>query len=234
MKEGTESVVLGVDGCRHGWVCFSMSLQSRKTDVRVIRSFSEVMVYTPKPKSVAVDIPIGLPESGPRECDLTARKLLKKPRSNGVFPAPVRALLEARTFGAACRKSEQIQGKGVTKQTYALIPKIREVDDLITPAHQLWIREVHPEICFWAMNNRAAMTHKKSSRQGREERLTILRKLFPAIDARLLELQGKCKPDDVIDAAAAAWTALRLVNGEAKALSDPEYDRRGLWMEIVY
>ena len=50
---------------------------------------------------IAVDIPIGLPDSAePRAADIEARKLLGKRRSS-VFPTPHRAVLEAPTYAKA-------------------------------------------------------------------------------------------------------------------------------------
>ncbi len=41
--------------------------------------------------------------------------------------------------------------------------------------------------------------------------------------------------DDILDAAAAAWTASQAVIGRAKTLPEnPEFDSRGLKMEILY
>jgi predicted RNase H-like nuclease len=40
--------------------------------------------------------------------------------------------------------------------------------------------------------------------------------------------------DDLLDAAAAAWTALRLHRGEARQVCEPEHDGRGLAAGIWY
>lgn len=229
-----EAMVVGVDGCRQGWICFFVGVRSRKTRALFLRKIKDLLGSRPKPTVVAVDIPIGLVESGARSCDVAARRLLGKPRSSSVFPAPIRGVLPAASYEEACRLGRLKYGKALSKQADALRPKIREVDAVITPGKQKWVREVHPEVCFWAMNNKAAMKHKKSSPQGREERLALLRKYFPAIDSHLVEVRGKCQPHDVIDAAGAAWTAVRLVNREAKTVSDRELDRKGLRIEIVY
>ncbi|MGH9804738.1 MAG: DUF429 domain-containing protein [Candidatus Acidiferrales bacterium] len=233
-KGDEKAMVVGVDGCREGWVCFFVAMRSRKTSVRFLPTIKKLLGLVPNPKVIAVDIPIGLVEFEARSCDVAARRLLGKPRSSSVFPAPIRSVLSAASYEKACRIARLKHGKALSKQSDALRPKIREVDVVITQRKQGWVREVHPEVCFWAMNNKQPMKHKKSSTQGREERLAILRKYFSAIDSHLAELRGKCHSHDVIDAAAAAWTAVRLVNGEAKTVSDPELDRKGLRMEIVY
>lgn len=45
--------------------------------------------------AAVIDVPIGLPEAGPRTCDLEARRLLRAPRASSVFPAPLRSMLSA-------------------------------------------------------------------------------------------------------------------------------------------
>jgi predicted RNase H-like nuclease len=40
--------------------------------------------------------------------------------------------------------------------------------------------------------------------------------------------------DDLLDAAVAAWTALRISNGEARRVCDPEQDEKGLETTIWY
>jgi predicted RNase H-like nuclease len=40
--------------------------------------------------------------------------------------------------------------------------------------------------------------------------------------------------DDLLDAGAAAWTALRLHEGKALQVSDPERDEKGLSVTICY
>ena len=84
---------------------------------------------------VAVDIPIGLNEgyeAGGRFCDRQARKCLRG-RASSVFPAPVRPVLAASSREEACTLSRASapHGKAISKQTFAILPKIREVDELL-------------------------------------------------------------------------------------------------------
>lgn len=227
-------LVAGVDGCKGGWVCFTVDLNSSKTAICFFQTFSELLRQSPRPKVIAVDIPIGLPDFGPRECDKAARRLLRKPRSNSVFRAPIRPLLRARSYEKASALSRRIQRKGLSKQTYAIIGKVREVDRVMTPMKQRWIREVHPEVCFWALSDSSAMKHRKSRKDGQNERRALLLKQYPEVDRHLQEIRGRCKPDDLLDAAAAAWTAERIACGKHETVCPPERDRKGLQMEIVY
>ena len=229
MPEGHGSVV-GVDGCRAGWVCFAVDLQSRKTTVKVIAKIFELLIGQPRPRLVAIDIPIGLPIKGARACDIAARRLLGKPRSNSVFPSPVRATLTASTYEEACSASLKAQGKSLSRQAFEIIRKIREVDDLITPDLQTWIFEVHPEVSFWALNGKCPLKHAKHKREGREERLNLLLPHYPRIETHLAEVKRiEVGADDVLDAAVAAWTAECVAGGVVPR----QFDSRGLRMEIV-
>ena len=81
--------MLGLDGCKGGWVGALLSPGGAVSwhflaDLRAGLALGADVV--------AVDIPIGLPDAGPRRCDQLARARLG-PRGSSVFPAPVRAAL---------------------------------------------------------------------------------------------------------------------------------------------
>jgi len=80
------------------------------------------------------------------------------------------------------------------------------------------------------------MQFGKRSVRGRGERLKLLSKSFPDIPAHLNQLERRLAgPDDLLDAAAAAWTAVRIGQKQAVHLpEEPEYDGTGLRMEISY
>jgi len=164
--------VVGVDGCPARWLCFHVDLSSGKTTVKILASITELCAQSDQTRLIAIDIPIGLPAKGARACDIAARKLLGKPRSSSVFPAPVRASLPAKTYEEAGMLSLRAHGKSLSRQAFELIPKIREVDGLMTPELQASIFEVHPEVSFWALNGRRPLRYQKykKRRQGRTPR----------------------------------------------------------------
>lgn len=122
---------------------------------------------------VAIDIPIGLPDRGARSCDLEARQRLGTGQGSRVFPAPCRACLAAGTYAECCELSFAATGKKISKQAHAILPKIRDLDQVITPELQRRIREVHPEVSFRELNGRPLLHPKKTS-GGRQERMAIL------------------------------------------------------------
>ena len=114
------------------------------------------------------------------------------------------------------------------------MPKIREVDQHITPADQTRIAETHPELIFVLMNGEQPLAHAKKTPQGKAERRTLLEKAGFPIQALVLPPKSSgWAEDDLLDACACAWSAKRLANGTGLRLPEtPEYDARGLRMEI--
>jgi len=54
-----------------------------------------------------------------------------------------------------------------------IAPKIKQVDDAITPDCQRAF-EVHPEVCFWALNERCPMKYNKKTAEGAAERIAAV------------------------------------------------------------
>jgi predicted RNase H-like nuclease len=78
------------------------------------------------------------------------------------------------------------------------------------------------------------MMHNKKTKAGVNERLNLLRTVFPDIERHLLNRPPRVGRDDLLDAAAAAWTALRLHKGDALNICNPECDEKGLSVVIWY
>jgi len=154
-----------------------------------------------------------------------------------VFPAPDRRILRLSTYADASAFARLHSSKGLTKQAHAIFRKIEEVDSAMSPNLQSPVFEIHPEVCFREAARRN-LNHPKRRSLGFEERRSILLEVFAGVniptrsDAR--SWPGAA-PDDVLDAAIAAWTALRRTQGKSKQFPEsPDLDARGLRMEIVY
>lgn len=225
--------VAGVDGCRAGWVAFKFEVPSSTTSVEVVDLPAWLREHPPDLVCIGIDIPIGLMD-GSRVCDKAARKLLGQPRGTSVFAAPCRAALSAKTHPAASATNLRITGRGLSQQAWGIAPKIKQVDDAITRGRQRWAFEVHPEVCFWALNQHRPMAHNKKGQEGIAERLALLRRVFPEIETHLANRPRAVGVDDLLDAAAAAWTALRLHRNEAECVCPPEHDEKGLAATIYY
>jgi predicted RNase H-like nuclease len=226
----------GVDGCRGGWVVARIDGRSL-AEVRVVATFAEAALTTNAARLTLVDIPIGLPSAERRRdrlCDRIARENLG-PRASSVFPVPCREAVWAADYTSACEHNQSILGWRLSKQSWGICPKIREVDALLrlVPRLQKRIRETHPELCFRLLNGGRALDHPKRSRAGLEARRALLVNRIPNLEASLRRIRG-ARSDDVLDAAAAAVVARLASEGRvATAPLAPETDACGLVMEIV-
>jgi predicted RNase H-like nuclease len=181
-----------------------------------------------------IDIPIGLADKEPRPCDVAARRALG-PRRSSVFPAPVRAVLDADSYADACALSRRACGKGISKQLYNILDKIRTVDALQTPRLQDQLFEMSPELSFAQLTGRPMRANKRTAegRAARRQALTGAAALGETVSGMLDEpLPAGAKRDDVIDALIGAWTARRRAAGLHMRLGG-DVDARGLRMEIL-
>lgn len=227
--------VLGVDGCNKRWLTALVEPPTGQVEWALLATAEDVLASArgAHAGAVGVDVPIGLPVDGPRGSDLAARALLS-PRGSSVFPAPLRAVLEASSYDEACALSRAAhrEGKALSLQAFHLLPLIRQWDRLVTPAVQRWVVEVHPELSFLGLTGRVLGTKHKPL--GRAERLAALRSWLPQVDRAVASRPVGAPVADALDALAAAWTAQRWAQGRARVLpDDAEFDDRGRWLEIV-
>ncbi len=233
-------LVAGVDGCRSGWICVVREIGSGEIHTTCFDDIRALLTTKPTAKIVAVDIPIGLLAKGSRLCDIGARRVLGWPRRSSVFPAPIRPVLKATEWSDASAIRKRIEGKGISKQVWAIVEKIREVDRALrsNPRWRKRVREVHPEVCFSAWSG-MPMQYKKRSAQGRAERSKLVADYFGAVAFQKVRRNYPRKKDiaddDILDAFAALWTAERIASNNARTLpEEPPVDAFGLRMEIVY
>jgi predicted RNase H-like nuclease len=233
------SWVAGVDGCKKRWFRICRETGSGELTFNVIETVEGLVIEPPGPEIVSLDMPIGLPRAGSRDCDLAARKCLKE-RRNSVFPAPIRAAVTASSREEASVITSQIDGRRVAAQAWAIYPKIRAVDEALasSAAARAAIREVHPEVSFWAWNGRRPMAFPKKKADGLAERLALVEEwLGGGILARARGdyLKRDLADDDILDAIAGLWTAHRIAAGKAETLpASPPRDETGLPIEIVF
>jgi predicted RNase H-like nuclease len=212
--------VAGVDGCRGGWVVVH---DGRAT---VHPDFASVLGAVPDDTVVAVDMPIGLAdrhEPGGREVDRAARIELG-PKRSSVFSAPPRSVLGARTLPDARRR-----GGRLTLQALNLLPRIEDVDRVMTPELQSRVFEVHPELSFAAMDGGRPVLAPKRSTEGSGRRLALLRRAEIDVPQRPVG----AALDDLLDACALSWSARRIARDESRRI--PRHvavDARGLRMEL--
>ncbi len=238
------TLVAGVDGCKAGWLCVLLDAATGSPQEAFIsKSLAEIAAIEAAVQ-IAVDVPMGIESVTTREgrgCDTALRRVLGQ-RQSSVFAVPARAALAETDYRLACEAAlaHSDPPRMVSKQCFHIFPKIREADALITPASQSRILECHPEGAFWAMNGKRPLTEpKKLKSRGYPPGLALRRMLLEAAGYPAAFLAaGRFRPsqageDDLLDACACAWTARRVLRGEAHRFPDaPRLDPRGLRMQI--
>lgn len=233
-------VYAGIDGCSSGWFIVSID-QNNNFNFNIYNHIEMLWKEYKDSSLILIDIPIGLPHWRSRLCDVGARKILGKIRGSSVFPAPTREAINEPDYEHACEVNLKILGKKLSIQTWRISPKIKQVDGLLKNNKEARnrIRESHPEICFWAFSGGYPMTHNKKTEPGIQERLAILKKIDPQCEDIFNESVKKFKrkelaKDDILDAMAVALTACSPFETLRTVLENPENDKEGLPMEIVY
>ncbi|MEI7761486.1 MAG: DUF429 domain-containing protein [Thermoleophilia bacterium] len=205
-------LVAGVDGCKRGWVAVVL-IDGRFREARLIEGVESAFSELVDMQRIAIDVPIGY---GPREADALARAVVG---GSSVFTIPERERFEV-PFA---------EGGGISAQAHALGARIRHVTALAASDGRF--REVHPEVCFTAMNGMKRLKFRKKSAGGAFERLGLLRKQGINIDPGTLGGAATIPLDDLLDAAACAWTAARR---DAVSLPAPPEQRDGYPVAIWY
>jgi predicted RNase H-like nuclease len=211
--------VLGVDACQPGWVGIALSdgVISAHFAAGIGDLVEEASSGGPL-AVIAVDIPIGLPDTGRRQADVLARKAVG-PLWASVFITPVRPAQEAPDYASAAGISRRLAGEGISRQAYSLQPRILQVDRWVRQAPHRVV-EVHPEASFAQLAG-TALQSRKSSWAGAALRRRLLTGAGIDLPDDLGRAGEKAAVDDVLDAAAAAWTALRVLRGHARTCPSP-------------
>lgn len=205
-------------------------------------TFAGVIGATRGCDAVAVDMPIGLSADGAvRSVDLAAREMMPPKRKPSVFKAPPRSLLDARTPSEFQARHRAMFGRGAGLMVWGIVPKIREVDEAMTPALQERIVECHPETVFvGAIGDSLA---PKKTAEGQAARSACLERWFPGITVAAANARksasGSASLDDCYDAgagllAAESYRRDRRGGEAARRLpsGEPDIDERGLRMEM--
>lgn len=235
-----EANCVGVDGARSGWIAVWWADASLTHCV--YSSARSLVVVHRQARIMAVDIPIGLPDSDERRADTEARQLVGGRRASSVFSSAVRGILDVTSQPEASRRHNEIDGRGFGSQSFAILRKIREWDNLLQTEHQAraMVRETHPEVSFSALNGGRGrgLASSKKTQDGAARRTELLSAVFgPEQDAQLVQsvARRQAAKGDVLDALIALWIAERIAVGAAVSLPTlPVSDAPGLATAIWY
>ncbi|MGD8346857.1 MAG: DUF429 domain-containing protein [Lysobacterales bacterium] len=229
---------IGIDGCPAGWFYVAIDAED-DFSFGVLAEFGELAPLLKKAERVLVDMPIGLPsEQTPlRACEGLARNVLGKRRFS-VFSVPARSVLTVSTYEEANEKNRRVLGVGLSRQSWNILPKIRQLDDFLRGNPDSRIHEMHPEVAFWALNGKTPMQHSKRRQAGLDERLVLLQRHYSKSaecfeNARLAFLKREVASDDIVDAMVGAVTAVQ--GPKLRSFpAEPPTDSEGLEMKMVY
>ncbi len=214
--------VLGVDACPGGWVgvVLDPDLRAGVFTALTITDLLDLVAETTSVAVVAIDIPIGLPDTSGRAADAEARRVLVG-KSSSVFSTPTRAALEADTYAEArAANLAATGGTSVSAQAYALREKVLQVDAWVRSGPRVRVVEVHPEVSFARMAGAPVLARKKDADGVRARREVLA---DHGIAAPPWFRGAPFGEDDLLDACAAAWSAVRHSHGLAESFpDDPE------------
>ena len=241
----SQSEFVGVDWCPSGWLSVGLS-GNCEYELKTFPKFGELLAYYETAKLMLVDIPIGLPDKREeRPGDIEAKSLLG-PRKSSVFRAPTRSALDhlrrnPKDKEGASNIQFQITGESIKRESFGIMPMIAEVDSLL-PHETLEVREVHPEVCFWALNDGPMPRDSKRKLKGVEKRIQLLKERWPETEKIIEASYSKVfmryfNSDDLLDALVAAVTAYKGYPNDLQTLpkippKDPE--KKTLPMEMVF
>ncbi|HAO97216.1 MAG: hypothetical protein CMP26_04195 [Roseibacillus sp.] len=218
-------MIAGVDGCREGWVGVWLDQSGAVAGTTSSASLKKVLQSIPELEVAGIDMPIHLLDAPTRLADTHARRALGPERGRSIFPALPRFTIEERWLKAefndvntTCR---QLYGRAFSRQSLHLRSKIAEVNRMEREGFP--VIEVHPELSFTAMNAGQPLTFSKKTWGGFRERISLLEENGLHLTDHLLLPVRHLAPDDIVDAAAAAWSAYRHSFGGA--ISYPPSDQ---------
>lgn len=220
--------VLGVDGCSGGWVgvCLRPDLPPAVLVGKTVAAVVELVRTTGPVSVVAIDIPIGLPDSSGRAAERLVRKELPG-KTASVFPTLTRTAYRAETLDEARETNiAATGGTSASRQAYSLAPKILEVDAWLRTKPGVEVIEVHPELSFARMAGEPLLPSKKDA-EGAAARRDALGAVGFTVP---LWFRGSgFAEDDLLDACAAAWSAVRHSQGRSESFPpEPEVFSDGI------
>ena len=218
----------GVDGCRGQWLA-AVAGDPDEIVWRLVPTFRDL--YDDASLSViAVDVPIGLPESGVRACDVAARAAVGARRSS-VFAAPLRSVLGCTTYAEAREVLGRAGGPSMSAQAFGIVAAVRDVDECVGPDDDERVVETFPELAFRLLAG-TTLPGKRTA-NGVGERIRALMTWRADVVDLLTFVPSRVPVDDALDALVCLWSAQRWAAGERRTLGDGTRDARHLPMRIA-
>jgi len=217
--------VAGIDIWKGKWVVVVLD-DGRFETAFVAPTIAAALPTLANATAIGIDVPIGLPDPGQRRpADQMARAFVG-PRWQSVFMTPSLDMLEAPSLVAANNRAAQEGRERMSAQVFGLRHAILEVQPVA--ATDMRVHEVHPEASFVRANNDRHLVWSKTSWNGLNLRRRVLERqgiMLPDV----LPLAGAAGCADIVDAAAVAWSAVRIATGSALAMPEGAERIGAIW-----
>jgi predicted RNase H-like nuclease len=230
---------IGIDGCKGGWV--AVTIAGKGFEIGIFKHIDEIISAYASCDHILIDMPIGLPENvHDLRPDSAARKILKG-KASSIFNTPCRQAVYAETYSGANEVNRQVMGKGLSRQSFAICPKIKEIDEFLSnnPRYKNKLLESHPELCFAMLNSGVPILENKKTDEGIKRRIELLSQYYDltkdVISSARTNQKLKNSIDDVIDALCLAVTGMvGIEKGLGSIPGDPIEDKHNILMQMVY
>lgn len=213
---------MGIDACPAGWALCTLD-RAGAASMSIVEHTDDLAPPITGCDAVCIDIPIGTPSDRHRACDARAKAILGRYNAR-VFMTPPRPVLSQPDYPSANAESRRVLGKGLSKQAWNILPKVRAVDALLHlhPSLRARVHECHPEIALWGLGGEV-IAPNKATPEGRDARLDLLGRFVDAParclrDARHTVPARDAKDDDLIDAMICAVAAMGIWDGTLRPL----------------
>jgi len=193
------STFIGLDGNPGGWVAVYLNGDGSQRFAHA--QFASELLSVPYERAM-IDMPIGLPDRGYRQCDIEARALV----GARVFLGARWGVWKFETLDEANAHywREEGVGRGISMQLFCIRGKLQELNEMPIPPR---LFEAHPEMIFRRIAGR--VLESKNTQQGRDDRIGFLETKGIKGVCRWLGERHRTgiRRDDLIDACACALAA---------------------------
>ena len=217
--------IIGLDGCLSGWAIASKNIKSDLIEFHLISQLDQLNDMFKQPYLIAIDMPVHLINLF-RSVDQKARVILGK-RASTVFNAPSINALKENNFQTASLINFELTGKKLSKQSFNLFNKIREVQNFKNSNPAIRIYESHPELAFMKLNENHVVLEKKKTAEGKIKRIKLLQSIFDSFDFENLRAKfnkNMIKNDDILDSFAMLYVALKIYNQSEDCIMDDVFE----------
>jgi len=231
---------VGIDGYIDGWCCCIIHDGVR---IELHKNLTTLFENIGINNLTLIDMPVGLSSKNfERFIDFKLRTYLPKNKKSSVFTAPCREAVLSNDYNSAKKANQIITNRSISIQSWNISKKIKELDRFLISQkkNKLTIKESHPEFCFVNLNNNNPLIHSKKTKDGYNERLSILIRNLEGIEMVVKKSiekfkKEKVKKDDILDSIVLALTSKYWQkNGSRTITQNPEKDEMGIPFEIYY